>query len=324
LIHRREALLGLVSAAFAAATRQSAARSSAYRSPGDVFAALRDQKNVRLSIGAAVLRVVFADGAPGLDQNVAIGWVREAAEAVTAYFGRFPVPHYGLLIVTSPGEKIVTGTTWGFAGSFSRVEVGAGVTREACARDWVLVHEMTHTALPNLPPRALWLQEGNATYVEPIARAMIGNIPASEAWREALLGMPQGQPAAEDGGMDGTTDWGRLYWGGATFWLMAEDAIYSQTNGHRTLRDALRRINRRSGGNTVVWTPEKMVAVGDDGTGVNALQTLYRDFAAHRVAPDLPALFRRFGVAAAPGGGVVFDDGAPLAALRRRITVSHA
>jgi hypothetical protein len=132
--------------------------------------------------------------------------------------------------------------------------------------------------------------------------------------------MPNGVRPITAGGMDGTREWGRLYWGGATFWLEAEIAIYQQSQGHCLLRDAMRAINRASGGNTVEWSPEEMMAVGDRATGTTALRSLYEKFSSHGIDAALPVLFERLGVAAVPSQSVRFDPRAELAGLTRLIT----
>lgn len=319
-LDRRAVVLGLGGAAVDAAPLGVALAALAYDNPEDMYGALRQQPAEVLALGESRIRVVFADGAPGLDRARVLRWVQTAAAALTAYFGHYPVSDYGLLVIAGPGDRVGHATTFGYAGSATRIHVGVDADEAAFHRDWVLVHEMVHTALPDLPRRALWLQEGNATYVEPVARAMIGQLTPDELWRESILGMPRGVPGADEGGMDGTQAWGRLYWGGAIFWLMAEVAIYRDTSGRSSLRDALRRINRESGGNRADWPPERLMAVGDAAAGTTSLQHLYAAFAERRVAPDLGDLFRQLGVGLNAGGQVVFDDKAPLAALRRSIT----
>jgi hypothetical protein len=291
-----------------------------YDDPDTVYRALRLQPATPLRLDGGVIDVVFADGAPGLDRGRVLAWVHRSAVAISTYFGRYPVARHGLLVVAEPSARVGHATTFGYDGSATRIHVGVSADDAAFARDWVLVHEMTHTALPDLPRRALWLQEGNATYIEPIAQAQAGHLPVEDVWRQSLRGMPTGEPGPGDGGMDGTTAHGRLYWGGATFWLLAEVAIHDQSRGRRSLREALRAVNRTSGGNSVRWSPEQLMRVGDLATGTEALSTLYARFANSRVETDLPALFRRLGVMLRPDGGVGFDDGAPLAALRRSIT----
>lgn len=317
---RRAVILGLGAAAVAGASLADAGAAPAYDDPDAMYAALRGKRGHQLKIGGGTINLVFADGAPGLARGPVLSWVRTAAMALTAYFGRFPVADYGLLVIAEPGDRVGHATTFGYAGSATRIHVGVEAGQEAFDRDWVLVHEMVHTALPDLPRRALWLQEGNATYVEPIARALIGQLLPAEVWRETVQGMPKGSPHAGDEGMDGTHAWGRLYWGGALFWLLAEIGIDRDTRGTLSLRDALRRINQLSGGNTVTWSPERLMAAGDEATGTTSLTALYERFAATPVETDLPQLFQELGIATSPDGQVVLDDRAPLAKLRERIT----
>jgi hypothetical protein len=319
-IDRRTAVGAGIFMLLGGVTEAALSAADAYDDPDLMYRALHDQPGTDLHIGGAVLHVVFADGGAGLDRARVLAWVQRSASAVTTYFGRFAVAHYDLLIVTGEGNKVGHATTFGYRGAATRVHVGANADQDAFTRDWVLVHEMVHTALPNLPRNALWLQEGNATYIEPIAQAQAGHLPIAGVWIQSLVGMPKGQPQPAAGGMDGTHAWGRLYWGGATFWLLAEVAIYEESKGRSTLRDAMRAINRQSGGIGVDWQPDQLMAVGDTATGTGALRRLYTQFANDRVETDLSALFARLGIGRASDGVISFDDRAPLAALRKIIT----
>ena len=309
LIRRRDLLLA---AAGALAKRT-------YDDPRGIYDALRMQPATDLAVAGENIRLVFADEAPGIDRARVTRWVVSSARAVSAYFGRFPTQRYGLLIVAEDGNRIGRATTYGYGGSMSRIQVGTAADEHVFSRDWVLVHEMVHIAFPDLPRRALWLQEGSATWVEPVARAQAKQLSASEVWRQAMDGMPQGVRNSDAGGMDGTQEWGRLYWGGAIFWLLAEIAVYEHSKGRALLRDALRAINRESGGNAVEWSPEKMMAVGDAATGQTTLRRLYDEFALDPVSVDLDRIFNRLGVSRT-AGAIHFDANAELAALTGRIT----
>jgi hypothetical protein len=276
-----------------------------YEEPDDMYEALRRQRGTALDVAGGRINVVFADGAPGLDRERVLRWVRKSARAMSAYFGRYPTRDYGLLVVSTPGDRVGHATTYGYRGSATRIYVGTEVGEQAFAADWILVHEMVHAALPDLPRRALWVQEGSATWIEPIARAQAGDLAVSEVWREAIDGMPKGMPLAGTGGMDGTHEWGRLYWGGAIFWLEAEIAIY-----------------RQSGGSSADWSPEEMMTVGDKATGTTALTNLYERFSSRAFDGNLADLFKRLGVAADPSGSIRFDQTAELAPLTRLITLS--
>ncbi|PWR19854.1 hypothetical protein [Zavarzinia compransoris] len=289
------------------------------RGPGAVYRALKATPDAELTIGGGHLRIFFADGAPGLDRALALDWLRRAATAASTYFGRFPVDEVGILVVADDGDRVRTGTTYGFRGAAIEVTAGRHATRAAFARDWVLTHEMIHLALPMMADRHLWLLEGSAVYAEPIARALAGQITAADVWRDSLAGLPRGLPGPDDRGLDQTPTWGRTYWGGALFCLRADIAIRRATAGKRSLRDAFIAINRASGGNSAFWSMAEVVAAGDAATGTTVLADLYAEMAERPAPTDLDRLFADLGVAER-GGAVVFDEGAPLAALRRAIT----
>ena len=313
---RRSFVFGLGGIAIAGSAIAQAIRPT-YERPREIYAALRGAADAEFALDGGTIRLVYAKGTPRPD-DAAIGtWVRGAAKAASDYFGRFPVEDFRLLVVGRDEPGVGHATTYGFGGSVTRIEVGAGSDARAFASDWVLVHEILHVSLPDLPRRALWLQEGNATYAEPILRARAGQLAPSEIWRQAVAGMPKGQPRPGDHGLDGTEDWGRLYWGGAAFWLRAEIEIYRATAGQRSLRDAMRRINRESGGNSADWDPDQLMEVGDAATGGTVLRDLYAQYAYSPVRTDLRQVFGEIGVGVGDDGRIRFDDAAPLAAFRR-------
>lgn len=321
MFSRRLAILALAAGATAAVLgAPPPGDASDYDDPEDLYAALSAQPSHKINIGGGQIIVVFADGAAGLMREPVLRWVKQAALAVAGYFGGLPTRQYGLLVIPIDSARVGHATTFGYRGAATRITVGTRADVAAFDADWVLAHEMVHTALPDLPRRALWLLEGNATWIEPVARAQAGQLPAAEVWRQALRGMPQGLRSASDGGFDGTREWSRLYWGGAIFWLQAEIAIYERSGGRFLLRDALRAINRASGGNSADWSPEQMMAEGDRAVQSSALSELYRAFAERGVVGELPSMFARLGVSLDPGSGVRIDPRAELADLTRRIT----
>ena len=90
--------------------------------------------------------------------------------------------------------------------------------------DWQLTHEMVHLAFPNVAGKHHRIEEGLATYVEPIvARAKI--ITPQEAWFNLVDGLPQGLPKG-DHGLDVTQHLGAHLLGGALFCLRADLEIH--------------------------------------------------------------------------------------------------
>jgi hypothetical protein len=251
-------------------------------------------------------------------------WIRAAGRAVTGYYGRFPAHRARVELRWSAGSGIGQATTRA-AGGVPRlaIELGLGVTTRDLEEDWVLTHEMVHLALPDLPASHRWLEEGIATYVEPVARARAGLTAPDAVFGEWMRDMPKGLPQKGDRGLDRTPTWGRTYWGGALFCLLADVAIREHSSNRFGLEHALRAIHDEWGGLERDGEIERLLATGDRATGGNVLRDLYERLGLRPEAPDLPGLWRRLGLSR-DGGGVQVDDHAPLAAVRRAIAASES
>src|SRR6185503_5341425 len=130
--------------------------------------------------------------------------------------------------------------------------------------------------------------------------------------------MPQGLPKAGDRGLDRTPTWGRTYWGGALFWLLADVEIRERTSNRRSVDDALRGVQDAGGSIAVSWPVERFLATADEATGLRVLRPLF-DRLAHAAGHiDLPGLWSRLGIA--PSDSIRFQDDAPLASIRRALT----
>jgi hypothetical protein len=184
--------------------------------------------------------------------------------------------------------------------------------------DWQATHEMVHLAVPELPRDQIWLSEGLATYVEPLARSMTGELSPASVWRDLLKGLPKGQPASGDRGLDHTHTWGRTYWGGALFAFVADLEIRKATADRQSLATALRGALAAGADASVQWPVEKFLSACDHATGTTVLGDLYRQMATHPVNVDLPAIWRELGVSVS-NGRVDLDPQAPLAAIRRNM-----
>jgi hypothetical protein len=286
------------------------------RMPYDAFDAL---PKTDLEIAGGTIHVAFAPGDIALPKEKVLDWIRMSAKAVSTYYGRFPVSSLRLLLVPVDGARIRGGTTWGYRGAAIRVLVGRDSNEEALKRDWVLVHEMVHTALPDMEERYNWLSEGLAVYVEPIARVQAGDLSAQEIWLAMMRDMPKGLPQAGEEGLDITDTWGRRYWGGAMFCLMADIEIRKATGNKLGLQDAMRGVQAAGGSHEVDWPIERILAAADKAVGVVVLTRLHNEWGRKPVTPDLDRLWRDLGLRNA-GGSLEFDDTAPLAAIRKGIT----
>jgi hypothetical protein len=271
-----------------------------------------------LTVAGAVIHVDFEPGEFSGGAAPLLEWVRRSANIVAGYYGRFPTPRLELQLQPQSGAGVQGGQTFGGRGAFMRVRTGREVTPAQLTADWVLVHEMTHLALPDTGSEHAWLSEGIATYVEGVARVQAGNRTETDVWAEELRSMPRGLPQAGDAGLDHTHTWGRTYWGGAMFCLLADVDIRERTHLRFGLQDALRAVVRASGGLTSDWPIERVLRTGDAAVGTSSLEDLYARLKDSPVAPDLKELWARLGVTQ-DGATVRLSDEAPLAAVRHAI-----
>lgn len=289
------------------------------RFPYDAFDTLT---TTPVTVGGGTLNVAFAPGELALPRRTIMAWLEKSAHAVAVYFGKFPVKSARVLIVPVPGDGVQSGTTFGFRGAAIRLLVGSDATEADLDEDWKAVHEMTHLALPDVEDSQLWLAEGIAVYVEPIARVQDRDLAAEKIWGDMVRDMKQGLPKPGDRGLDRTPTWGRTYWGGAIFCLLADIDIRKQTGNRLGLQQALRGILDAGGDHEQdwnAWPVKRIFSVGDKATGTKVLSDLYAKMRDQPYAPDLDELWRDLGVSVRDGQ-VTFDDSAPLAAIRRAIT----
>jgi len=286
------------------------------RMPYDAFDRL---PKTDLEVPGGVIHVAFAPGDVTLPREKILDWIKTSARAVAVYYGRFPVASLKLLMVPINGPRVRGGTTWGYRGAAIRVLIGRDASEDDLRRDWILVHEMVHLALPDMPERHNWLSEGLAVYIEPIARVQAGDMAAREIWQAMMRDMPKGLPEAGDRGLDNTDTWGRRYWGGAMFCLLADIEIRKATGNRLGLRDAMRGVIAAGGSHEQDWPIERVLATADKAVGVDVLTRLHNEMGAKPVTPDLAGLWRDLGLRLR-GEALEFDDTAPLAAIRKAIT----
>jgi len=303
-------------------TRRSAVRSLTGLAASTLLPPARSQNNPStLRIGGGIIEVHFQSDQFDLPRKALLDWISTGARAVTAYFGRYPVAHASLEIVMAAGRwgGNINGVTYGDGGARSRLTVAQHVTAEQLSRDWVLTHEMVHYAFPSMDREHHWIEEGSATYIEPIARAQVGNLTVAQVWGDMVRFMPQGLPSEGDQGLDRTHTWARTYWGGALYCLLADVRIRRQTGDRKGLVDALRGVVRAGGTIENDWSLERAFRVGDAATGTTVLMSLYKEMAAKPMPVDLPDLWKQLGVRQ-DGGEVTFNNDAPLAKVRAAIS----
>jgi hypothetical protein len=271
--------------------------------------------------GDTTVQLGVAPEGLGLTAEQSRAWISASAGAVANYYhGHLPARHTLVLLMKGSGDN-TRGETLGGGGPAVLVRASDLVTPNTTRDDWVVTHELLHANFPDIGREHAWLSEGLAVYLEPVARSRVDLVSEKKFWRDLIDGLPQGLPEAGDQGLENTHTWGRTYWGGALFCLVADVTLREQTGNHFSLDDVLLAIGKTGANDETFWDIQQVLDAGDRATGTRVLQDLYAKLAQKPGKVELASLFARLGVRA-QGDSVVFDDAAPLAKIRRSITAN--
>jgi hypothetical protein len=251
-------------------------------------------------------------------KDMLLDWVLYSAKTVAHYYARFPVQSVHIKLQVTGGYTVRFGQAFGGNSPSLRVVIGEDINPAMLRKDWILVHEMVHLAMADVPESQRWLLEGLATYVESIARAQRGHLSEEFVWNGFINLMPQGLPKYGDRGLDRTPTWGRTYWGGAIFCILADIEIRKLSDNKLSLRDALRGVLDAGLSMHASATAMQVFEAGDEAIGMAVLVPLYQKMKADPYPIDLDALWASLGVAL-QNEQVIYDDDAPMAHVRKSL-----
>lgn len=241
-------------------------------------------------------------------------WVSAVAESNRRFWGRSPAKRGLVVLVPSAQGGVPFGRVLSLGGAVVTVLVGREATNRELYDDWVLVHELLHLGSPVMRDTGAWLNEGIATFYEPVLRARAGWKSEDEVWREWISQMPRGMPAMTGIGLENAGR-GGIYWGGALFVLMAEIEALQASAGRLGFSDCLRSVLADGGDVTTKWPTVRFLERCDSLLGKPVIAPLAERHIAKGSGMDLDRLWRRLGVAL-DQGAIRYDDAAELAWLR--------
>jgi hypothetical protein len=297
--------------------------SVAVTSPGSTiyapFAGLGAWRVHTLRVSDAQITLGIAGDGYATTDDELVRWLEQTWTPLADYYAG--LAELRPLILVVPGTERVHGVTLGNGGSSVLLHVGSDVTAAEALGSWVPTHEFIHVLFPSVAPRLPWIEEGLATYVEPLVRLRAGRVSVQQFWGDLARGLPQGLPQSGDRGLDNTRTWGRTYWGGALYWLLVDVRLHERTQNQRSVQDALRAILHAGGNVSVDWPLDRILSVADLAAQGSEFRDTYAQMARAPWAPDLRRLFADLGVII-KGERVVFNDNARLAKVRTSITSS--
>lgn len=217
-----------------------------------------------------------------LPEEQLMQWVNLSVTGLAEYYGKLPMERVLLVILEHEGRGVR-----GLAqGNSVLMLPSKTIDPQELRNDWTLMHELTHLGFPCVPSAYHWVEEGLATYLEPLIRVRAGDFPREKMWLDILENMP---PSFPDESVLDRHDYNRYYWGGALYWFLADLRIRLQTG--KTLQTALQAIVKQGGNLTQDWTLEKALQTGDHALGKPILQETLRT-----QAVDLDYYWRQLGV----------------------------
>lgn len=310
------------------------------------YTAFGKLSRVEVPVSDGALELVILGGRRAASDALLGRWAGTMARAIEGLYGRFPVSRATIFLLPAPGfARVRSGVTVPAGGPSILLVLGENAGEAALRDDWVLAHELFHLGVPSFFGEGRWLEEGLATYYEPVLRTRAGLRSDASLWSEFAREMPRGLRLSGETNLAFTQDHDRTYWGGATFALAADVLIRARTGGARSLDDGLRAALARGADATQVWSVASFFRVIDEAVGVQATQELYAIAAgivgcsdgpstARARRPgglelfpaclpeaqgDLDQLFQWLGVEPTRAGLVTFHADAPLASVRERI-----
>ena len=278
-----------------------------------------------LAVSDATLQAVLLGQPLTMGDEAATSWVKDAATCVAGLYGRFPVDATVFVVPVQGADEVVFGRTMSLSGASVALLFGSQTKASTEHDDWVVVHEFSHLGTASFMGEGHWLEEGLATYYEPILRERAGWMTERQLWEHFVREMPRGLPRPGDPpNIEERDDIDSTYWGGALFAFLADLRIRTGTHGTRSLDDAMRAALARLGDSTHEARLSDFLRTGDEATGTDALGSVDAGFAVRGQPPDLGATWRSLGVEPQADGTVVLHDDAPLAAVRHAIALGAA
>lgn len=269
---------------------------------------------------AGTLTVAILDEQLPLARDTLTQWMGASAARIGDYFGGFPANESLIVVQPVPGLRYLRrGMVAGGGGATMLLRVGAATQPGDLFGQWMLMHELVHFAAPFVDGHA-WLMEGMAVYVETRLRVAAGWFPRDQAWRGFLRNFRQGIPAMEQAGLAHSRGIGPVYWGGTLMMLLADAEIIEKSGGAKSLADCFRAVLDEGGDTAQRWPLARFVEVCDRATGHGTLRRLVATHVFKGTPVDLAPLLAKLGVQLGEyEAGVVYDDKAPLAWVRKKI-----
>jgi hypothetical protein len=292
------------------------------------FTAFGSLRRGALDFGYTQIDVVFLGEPLAMGDAAALEFIRLSAFRIVSLFREFPVDTTVFVVPVPGAREVVFGRVLSLAGASVALLFGADTPAAGVRDNWVVVHELFHLACPTFVGEGRWLEEGLATYYEPILRERGGWMTEAALWTHFVREMPRGlRRSGDPPGLEDRDDIDSTYWGGALFALLADVRSRAATGNAGSLDAVMRLVRYRIGSARATARVADFLRTAEEGTQTREVTAVYESWAVRGENVDLDALWQRLGVTGVEAARtsdalVTLRDDAPLSAVRRAIAAS--
>lgn len=273
-----------------------------------------------LRFGEGELEIAKLDGKLDHSLDDYARWVEISARAVRNFYGVFPVTRASVTLLPRRGrDGVLFGKVLPESAPGIVIVLGERASERELYGDWILIHELFHLGFPSFYREGKWLDEGTATYYEPIIRVRAGLLSEHDMWRDFARDIWQGVPAFTEYGLENASDFRGVYWGGALAVFAADVEARRRGSPERGLEVGLRALHRAGGKAHEVWSLNQAISEIDRALEAPILTHIASRHARRGSPFDLAALLRDLGVIPQKRGRILLSDSAPLAPIRKAI-----
>lgn len=272
-----------------------------------------------LTHGGATFAISVAGQAGRLPRAQYANWIGGIAAALSAHFGRFPVPFVQVVVVLTDAqaETVPWGEVVRAGGDGLLLFVDRTRSAAALADDWVAFHEFSHFLHPYFSRVDSWWAEGLASYYQNVLRAQTGGLAPRDSWRALHAGFERGR-AQTDGrttlanasrAMRTQQKFMRVYWSGAAIALLGDVELRLRSGGRESLAAVLARFAACCLPASRQWTARAFMAKLDELSGMPVMAALMDAHLESAGFPDLAPAYEVLGLRPQTGE-LRFVDGA--------------
>ncbi|MEP5566968.1 MAG: hypothetical protein ABJN62_03960 [Halioglobus sp.] len=261
---------------------------------------------VILGQGNRQLELTVSDQFSQQGRDQIVRWIEHLAHSLTLVYGHWPRERWAISVEPVSGSSDDP-IPWAqvHRDRIDRVAfyVLPSASAETLKHEWTGYHELSHLLLPYRGWGDTWFSEGLASYYQNILQARAGVISERQMWQKLHDGFARGEA---DNRFNGQTllsvnqnmrengGYMRVYWSGAWYFLAADIRLREQSNGLKSLDDALEQLNQCCAKESL--SVAAIIAQLDKSNDEQIFENLYRQVYRSRQMPPFDHLLAELGI----------------------------